>query len=94
MPESSTCEVAPPTPASGGAGGLRRLPGQLAIGLLRVYQATLSRLLGPRCRFHPSCSQYTLEAISKYGLVRGALLGARRVVRCHPFHDGGFDPVP
>lgn len=74
--------------------GLRRLPARVVVVLIRVYQATISKLLGSRCRFHPSCSQYTLEAISKHGLVRGGWLGARRIGRCHPFHDGGFDPVP
>jgi hypothetical protein len=67
---------------------------RLVSALLRLYQATLSRALGPRCRFHPSCSQYTLEAVTRYGVVRGAWLGLRRVSRCHPFHAGGFDPVP
>ena len=73
---------------------LPRVPARLAGLFIRLYQLTLSRLLGSRCRFHPSCSQYALEAIERYGLVRGAWLGARRIGRCHPFHAGGFDPVP
>jgi hypothetical protein len=69
-------------------------PSKLAVALIRVYQWTISPLLGSHCRFAPSCSQYTLEAISRHGLLRGSLLGARRLGRCHPFHEGGFDPVP
>jgi putative membrane protein insertion efficiency factor len=62
--------------------------------LIRAYQLTLSPLLGPRCRFYPSCSRYTLEAIETHGALRGSWLGAKRICRCHPFHEGGFDPVP
>jgi putative membrane protein insertion efficiency factor len=62
--------------------------------LIRGYQLTLSPLLGPRCRFYPSCSRYTLEAIERHGALRGSWLGAKRICRCHPFHEGGFDPVP
>ena len=62
--------------------------------LIRAYQLAISPLLGPRCRFYPSCSQYTLEAVQSHGVVRGLYLGARRLLRCHPWHPGGFDPVP
>jgi hypothetical protein len=65
-----------------------------ALFLIRVYKATLSPLLGTRCRFDPSCSEYTYEAIVKYGVLKGTALGVRRLLRCHPFHDGGLDPVP
>jgi uncharacterized protein len=66
----------------------------VALFLIRVYQWTLSPLLGPRCRFYPSCSHYAATAIHRYGVLRGGLLAAMRLVRCHPFHPGGFDPVP
>ena len=62
--------------------------------LIRAYQLAISPLLGPRCRFYPSCSQYTLEAVQSHGVLRGLYLGARRLLRCHPWHPGGFDPVP
>lgn len=62
--------------------------------LIRGYQRFISPALPPSCRFHPSCSQYTLEAVQKYGALKGSWLGGRRLVRCHPFHPGGFDPVP
>lgn len=62
--------------------------------LLRAYQLTLSPLLGPRCRFYPSCSQYALEAVRSYGAGRGGMLALRRLLRCHPWHAGGYDPIP
>lgn len=62
--------------------------------LIRGYQRFISPALPASCRFSPSCSQYSLEAIERYGVVRGGWLGARRLVRCHPFNPGGFDPVP
>lgn len=66
----------------------------VALALIKLYQITLSPLLGTRCRFHPTCSVYAQEAIAKYGLLRGVSLGLRRLLRCHPFHAGGIDPVP
>ena len=66
----------------------------ILLGLIRLYQLTLSRFLPPTCRFYPSCSQYSYEAIARYGPWRGGWLAARRVSRCHPFNPGGFDPVP
>lgn len=62
--------------------------------LLRVYKATLSPLLGPRCRFHPSCSDYAAEAIRLHGHAHGGWLAARRIARCNPLFEGGIDPVP
>jgi putative membrane protein insertion efficiency factor len=70
------------------------VPRRLLAALIRAYQLTLSPLLPASCRFHPSCSQYTLEAVRKYGAARGGWLGIRRLVRCHPWNPGGFDPVP
>jgi uncharacterized protein len=61
---------------------------------IRAYQLLISPLLGPRCRFWPSCSHYLLQAIETHGLATGMHLGARRLLRCHPWSDGGVDPVP
>ncbi len=61
---------------------------------IRVYQLTLSRLLGPSCRFEPSCSHYTATCIERFGALRGSWLGVKRIARCHPFNPGGFDPPP
>ena len=62
--------------------------------LIRAYQLALSPLLGPSCRYYPSCSQYAIEAIDGHGALRGAWLTIKRISRCHPWHEGGFDPVP
>jgi uncharacterized protein len=66
----------------------------LAEILIRVYQGTLSPLLGPSCRYDPSCSQYAIEAIRRFGVLRGSWLAVKRIGRCHPWHCGGYDPVP
>ena len=78
---------------------LRRLVGgvgwvgtQALIGAIRVYQVTISPLLGPTCRFEPSCSRYMIAAVAKYGLLRGFAKGVGRVCRCHPWSEGGDDP--
>jgi len=68
--------------------------GRLLQWLIRAYQLLLSPFFGSRCRFMPSCSQYASEAIGKYGTVRGTWLALKRIARCHPFCDGGYDPVP
>jgi putative membrane protein insertion efficiency factor len=65
----------------------------IGITLIKGYRRFVSPMLPPSCRFTPSCSLYTLQAIEKYGLLRGGVMGARRVLRCHPFSKGGFDPV-
>ena len=62
--------------------------------LIRGYQLAISPLLGPRCRFYPSCSHYAIEAIETHGALRGSWLTVKRISRCHPWHEGGFDPVP
>ncbi len=64
------------------------------MALIRGYQWFISPLLGPHCRFYPSCSQYAYEAIARHGIGRGVWLALRRVGRCHPWHPGGVDPVP
>lgn len=64
------------------------------LALLRAYQIGISPLLGPSCRFYPSCSEYAIQAIRRHGVGRGLRLTAARLLRCHPFHPGGFDPVP
>jgi putative membrane protein insertion efficiency factor len=67
---------------------------RLALGLIKLYQNTVSKVLPSVCRFQPTCSQYALEAIKKYGFARGSWLAAKRIVRCNPFTEGGYDPVP
>jgi putative membrane protein insertion efficiency factor len=66
----------------------------VALGLIKLYKMTLSKVLPPSCRFYPSCSMYTYEAISKYGVIKGSWLGFKRILRCNPFNPGGYDPVP
>jgi len=65
-----------------------------AILMIKFYQATVSRVLPARCRFYPSCSQYAVEALQRYGFAKGVFLAAKRVSRCHPLNPGGYDPVP
>ena len=69
---------------------LRKIP----IGIIKLYQTVLSPMLGPTCRFHPSCSHYAVDAITEHGMIKGCLISIKRILKCHPFNDGGYDPVP
>jgi putative membrane protein insertion efficiency factor len=66
----------------------------ILMGIIRFYQITISRVMPPSCRFTPSCSHYGYEAIEKHGAIKGSWMAAKRISRCHPFHPGGYDPVP
>jgi putative membrane protein insertion efficiency factor len=75
-------------------GPIRRLLTTLLTGLVRAYQLVVRPWLPPLCRYQPSCSAYAIEALRLHGPLRGSVLAGRRICRCHPFHPGGFDPVP
>jgi putative membrane protein insertion efficiency factor len=64
------------------------------IGLIKGYKILISPYLPPACRFHPTCSQYAIEAIERFGVLPGGVMAINRILRCHPFHPGGYDPVP
>lgn len=70
------------------------VPARVVRASIRFYQRRISPLMGPRCIYVPTCSEYAYQAIEKYGLVRGGTLAVRRILRCHPLHAGGYDPVP
>jgi uncharacterized protein len=67
---------------------------RIAIAFIRFYQRYISPALGANCRYYPTCSAYTLTAIERYGVMKGGWMGLKRIGRCHPWHPGGFDPVP
>jgi putative membrane protein insertion efficiency factor len=67
---------------------------RIIIGLIKIYQRVISPLFGARCRFYPSCSEYMKEAIERHGVLSGGFIGIKRLLRCHPFNPGGYDPVP
>jgi hypothetical protein len=102
---SSEARLSTPTEPAGGESPLFPRPRSIAgwvllpvtwtlIALIRFYQMFISPGLPPSCRFTPSCSQFTLDAVRRHGALKGAWLGARRLGRCHPWHPGGYDPVP
>ncbi len=66
----------------------------IVIGIFRIYQKVISPLTPPSCRFYPTCSHYGVEAVQKHGAIKGIYLAVRRILSCHPFHEGGYDPVP
>jgi len=66
---------------------------RVLIGIIRVYQRFISPLKGPTCRFYPTCSEYAIQAIQKYGVIKGVGKSILRILKCHPFHPGGYDPV-
>jgi len=72
----------------------RAMAKKILIWLVRAYQLLVSPLLGANCRFQPTCSRYMIDSIDRFGAVKGALLGLRRISHCHPWHEGGLDPVP
>lgn len=67
---------------------------KVLIGLIRLYQILLSPILGKNCRFHPTCSRYAITAIERFGPIKGTWLAGKRIIKCHPFNEGGIDPVP
>ncbi len=73
---------------------MKHWPANLLVLIVRGYQLVISPMLGPRCRFHPTCSQYAIEALRTHGALKGSWLTLRRLGRCHPLHPGGYDPVP
>ncbi|MDX1391153.1 MAG: membrane protein insertion efficiency factor YidD [Rheinheimera sp.] len=73
---------------------IHRLAVRLALALVRGYQLLISPLFGPSCRFHPTCSHYAISAIARFGVIKGSWLTLKRLLKCHPLHAGGDDPVP
>ena len=73
---------------------MKTLPKRALLALIRFYRHQISPATPPLCRFIPTCSEYALEAVQKYGALKGGYLAVRRILKCHPFHKGGYDPVP
>ncbi|MGI6220884.1 MAG: membrane protein insertion efficiency factor YidD [Coriobacteriales bacterium] len=73
---------------------VRSIPKYIVLGLIRFYRACISPLLPPSCRYVPTCSEYAIIAVQRYGALKGSFLALKRIGRCHPFHEGGYDPVP
>ncbi|MGE5329962.1 MAG: membrane protein insertion efficiency factor YidD [Deltaproteobacteria bacterium] len=72
---------------------MSKIAGDFAISMIYFYKKFLSPLKGKTCRFYPTCSQYAIDAIKEYGFLKGVLLSGKRLIKCHPFHDGGYDPL-
>jgi len=72
----------------------RDIPKKTLLAAVRFYRKNISPMSAPKCRFMPTCSRYAMEAIEKYGAAKGSFLAIRRILKCHPFHKGGYDPVP
>lgn len=73
---------------------VKTLPKKSMLVMLRFYKREISPMLPPCCRYTPTCSEYAMQAVEKYGAVKGGWLATKRILRCHPFHEGGYDPVP
>ncbi len=73
---------------------IKDLPKRALLGALRFYKRQISPMLPPGCRFYPTCSVYAMQAVEKYGALKGGYLALKRILKCHPFHPGGYDPVP
>ena len=73
---------------------IKQIIKQALIFFIKAYQCCISPLTGPSCRFYPTCSAYAILAIEKYGCLKGSFLAGKRILKCHPFHPGGFDPIP
>lgn len=71
-----------------------QLPVLISCVMIRIYQKCISPLFPPSCRYYPTCSQYAFQSLKKYGFIKGCFLSIKRILRCHPFHEGGYDPVP
>lgn len=73
---------------------VKRASKHIVLGALRFYKRAISPTLPPSCRFQPTCSEYMMQAVQKYGVLRGVFMGLKRLSHCHPFHEGGYDPIP